>query len=217
MVDGVIYMSSSLEPEIVELIKQLELPTVLVETTDKEKTFPSVSIDNKEAAYDAVSYLLKRGNEKIAYVGVHKDAVNAAATRFYGYQDALKEQGIEINQNLIYFGDLKAQNGYEAINRILDTETIDAVFCASDEVAMGVINGLREKGLKVPEDVDVIGFDNIHAAEFYYPKLTTVAQPLYDMGSVGMRMLIKYINKKELDEKNYILPYEVIERDSCTK
>jgi LacI family transcriptional regulator len=217
MVDGLLYMSSSLEPEIVSLIKELELATVLVETTDKEKTFPSVSIDNREAGYDAVSYLLNKGNTKIAYVGVHKDAVNAAAARYFGYEDALKEKGIAIDENLIYFGEVKAKEGYEGIKTILEKTEIDAVFCASDELAMGAINGLRDKGISVPEEVDVIGFDDIYTASLFYPKLTTVAQPMYDMGSVGMRMLIKLINKKELEEKTYILPYELIERDSTKR
>lgn len=217
MVDGLIYMSSSLEPEIVSLIKELELVTVLVETTDREKTFPSVSIDNREAAYDAVSYLLNKGNKKIAYIGVHKDAVNAAAARYFGYEDALKEKGIDIDENLIYFGEVKAKEGYEGIKSILEKTEIDAVFCASDELAMGAINGLRDKGISVPDEVDVIGFDDIYTASLFYPKLTTVAQPMYDMGSVGMRMLIKLINKKELEEKTYILPYELIERDSTKR
>jgi LacI family transcriptional regulator len=218
MVDGVLYMSSSLEPEIVALIKELELPTVLVETTDREKTFPSVTIDNREAAYDAVTHMLNRGDKKIAYIGVHKDAVNAAAARYFGYEDALKENNIAISEELIHFGEVKAKEGYEGVLEILEKAgEIDGLFCASDEIAMGAINALREKGLRVPEDVDVIGFDNIYTSSLFYPKLTTVAQPMYDMGSVGMRMLIKLINKKDLEEKNYVLPYEVIERDSCKK
>jgi LacI family transcriptional regulator len=217
MVDGLLYMSSSLEPEIVELIKELEMPTVLIETTDKEKTFPSISIDNREAAYDAVTYLLNKGNKKIAYIGIHKDAVNANAARYFGYEDALKEQGIEIDEKLLHFGEIKAKEGYEGINEILSRTEVDAIFCTTDELAMGAINALRDKGIKVPEEVDVIGFENIYTAALFYPRLTTVSQPMYDMGSVGMRMLIKIVNKKELEEKNYILPYEIIERDSCKR
>ncbi|WP_163195323.1 LacI family DNA-binding transcriptional regulator [Clostridium thermarum] len=217
MVDGVLYMSSSLEPEIVELIKELDLKTVLVVTSDKDKTFPSVSIDNREAAYDATMFLLNKGNKKVAYIGVHKDEVNAAAVRYFGYEDALKEKGMEVDENFVYFGEQKAHEGYEGVNKILEKGTFDALFCASDEIAMGAINSLRDKGIRVPEDVDVIGFDNIYSSSIFYPKLTTVAQPMYDMGSVGMRMLIKTINKKELEEKNYILPYEIIERDSTKR
>jgi LacI family transcriptional regulator len=217
MVDGVLYMSSSLEPEIVELIKELDLKTVLVVTTDKDKTFPSVSIDNREAAYDATMYLLNKGNKRPAYIGVHKDEVNAAAVRYFGYEDALKEKGMGVDENYVYFGELKAHEGYAGVNKILEKGSFDALFCASDEIAMGAINALREKGIKVPEEVEVVGFDNIYSSSIFYPKLTTVAQPMYDMGSVGMRMLIKTINKKELEEKNYILPYELVERDSTKR
>ena len=129
----------------------------------------------------------------------------------------LKENGLKLDEKLAYFGGLKAQDGYEGIIEILEYSKIDAVFCASDEIAMGSINALRDKGLRVPEDVDIIGFDNIYSASIFYPKLTTIAQPMYDMGSVGMRMLIKIINKKEVEERNYILKHELIERDSCKK
>jgi LacI family transcriptional regulator len=215
MVDGVIYMSNSLEAEMIDLIKELELPTVLVETTDKENTFPSVTIDNEKAAIDAINYLVKKGNKKIAYIGSHEDAVNAAAYRFAGYRTALKKNNLELKDDLCSFGGLKPQDGYEGIKKILGNNDIDAVFCASDELAMGVINALRDMGRKVPEEIDVVGFDNIYSAAYFYPKLTTVEQPMYDMGSVGMRMLIKIINGAELVQHHFVLPHQIVERDSC--
>lgn len=218
MVDGVLYMSSSLEPEILNLIKQLELTTVLVETKDPEDIFPSVTIDNRAAAYDAVRYLAEKGNKKVAYIGAYRDVVTAWAKRYLGYEEALKDSNLELNENLTFFGELKAQTGYEGINKILEKEeSIDSLFCASDEIAMGAINALRDKGIRVPEDVDVVGFNDIYAASIFYPKLTTVSQPMYDMGSVAMRMLIKLVNNKEVDHKQYVLPYNLIERDSCKK
>jgi len=217
MVDGVIYMSNSLEAEMINLIKELELPTVLVETTDKENTFPSVTIDNEKAAIDAINYLVKKGNKKIAYIGSHEDAVNAAAYRFAGYIAALKKNNLELKDELCSFGGLKPQDGYDGIKNILKNNEIDAVFCASDELAMGVINALRDMGRKIPEEIDVIGFDNIYSAAYFYPKLTTVEQPMYDMGSVGMRMLIKIINGAELVQHHFVLPHQIVERDSCKK
>lgn len=217
MVDGVIYMSNSLEPEIIELVKNLQLPVVLVETTDKQNTFPSVTIDNEKAALEATDYLIKKGNKNIAYIGMHEDAVNAAAFRFSGYKAAIEENGIKFNENLCFFGGLKAHDGYEGINAIIKNNDIDAVFCASDEIAMGAVNALREYGMRVPEDIDVMGFDDIYSASIFYPKLTTVVQPMYDMGSVGMRMLIKLINKAELVHHHFVLPHEIVERDSCKK
>lgn len=217
MVDGVIYMSNSLESKTIELIKKLQMPTVLVETTDKEKTFPSVTINNEKAAYEATEYLIKKGNKKIAYIGVHENKINAGAIRYLGYKAALKDNGIVLNENMVFLHGLKAHSGYEGIKTILDKSKPDALFCASDEAAMGAINALREANLRVPEDIDVIGFDDIYSAAIFYPKLTTISQPMYDMGSVSMRLLIKVIGKSIFEETHFVLPHELIERDSCKK
>lgn len=215
MVDGVLYMSNSLEKNIVALLREYEIPTVLIETIDKEKSFPSVTINNEKAAFDAVEYLINKGNKKIAFVGMHEDAFNAVAYRFSGYKDALSKNGIEFNNDRVYFGGLKASDGYEGILKIIEKGHIDSVFCASDEIAMGVINALRDKNISVPENVDVMGFDGTYGASIFYPKITTIAQPMYDMGSVAMRMLIKVINKIDLEEQHYVLNHEIIERNSC--
>lgn len=217
MVDGVLYMSTSLESNILDLINEIQLTMVLVETTSKEVDIPSVSIDNEKAGFDGVDYLIKKGNKKIAYIGTHEDTEHASALRYIGYKKALKDNNIDLDEKIVCFGGLKAQDGYEAIVNILENGNVDAVFCVSDEIAMGAINALRDKGINVPADVDVIGFDNIYSASVFYPKLTTVAQPMYDMGSVGMRMLIKIINKQEVEEKNYVLRHQIVERDSCKK
>ncbi|WP_050608364.1 LacI family DNA-binding transcriptional regulator [Clostridium niameyense] len=217
MADGVLYMSNSLEPNILELIDKLRFPVVLVETRDKEEKIPSVTIDNLKASMDAVQYLIDKGNKKIAYIGLYEDMANEAVLRYKGYEEALRKNNIELNKDLVVFSGLKAKDGYNGINKILEKNEIDAVFCAADEVAMGAINALRDKSIKVPEDVDVMGFNNIYSSEIFYPKLTTVAEPMYDMGSVGMRMLIKIINKQELEEKHYVLTHRIVERDSCRK
>ncbi|WP_027623618.1 LacI family DNA-binding transcriptional regulator [Clostridium lundense] len=217
MVDGVLYMSTSLGEDTIGLINELELPTVLVETIDKDRSFPSVTIDNEQAAYDAVKYLVEKGNKKIAYIGPNDDVMNATSLRYKGYKKALTENNIHLDSNLVCFSGIKARDGYEGIRKILSNTPIDSVFCASDEIAMGVINSLRDKDINVPKDVDVFGFNNIYGAEIFYPKLTTIAQPMYDMGSVGMRMLIKMINKESLEKEHYVLDYQLIERNSCKK
>ncbi|MGE5626772.1 MAG: LacI family DNA-binding transcriptional regulator [Solirubrobacterales bacterium] len=215
MCDGILYMSNSLEQDIIELLNELMLPTVLIENTDSTGRIPSVSIDNEKAAFDGVNYLISKGNKRIAYVGADKSYNSVSAARFAGYEKALKQNEILLDDNLISFSGKKAKNGFDGITKILEKTSFDAVFCTEDEVAMGVINGLREMGIDVPKQVDVIGFDNIYSSSIFYPKLTTVAQPMYDMGSVGMRMLIKVINNSELEIKNYILDHEIIERSSC--
>lgn len=218
MVDGIIYMSRFLQSNILTLLKEIKTPIVLVETRDKDKVFPSVTIDNEKAAYDAVNYLLKRGNTKIGYLGLSSDILNANSIRYLGYKAALKDASIKLDNEIIRFIELNAKDGYLAMKDIIKKgKNPDAIFCASDDVAMGAINALRDEGMNVPKDMDIIGFDNIYASSIFYPKITTVAQPMYDMGSVGMRMLIKIINNEDIDKRHYKLPYHIIERGSCKK
>ena len=111
---------------------------------------------------------------------------------------------------------LKYKTGHDAADKFVNfNKKVDGVVCASDEIAMGVINGLREKGINTPEDVSVIGFNNNAVSSYFYPKLTTVNQPSYDMGSVAMRMLIKILNNKPVEEDQYVLDYMLIQRESC--
>ncbi|MCR6514970.1 MAG: LacI family DNA-binding transcriptional regulator [Clostridium sp.] len=215
MVDGVIYMSSSLQDEILDLINELDLRTILVETKDKEGKLPSVTIDNIAAAVDGTNYMINKGFKNIAFVGVERDAVNAWGDRFKGYQKAMEEANLTVSEELVYTSDLRVKSGYKAAEQFIKSgKKFDSVVCATDELAMGVINGLRDNGIKVPEDVSVMGFNNNVLSEIFYPKLSTISQPSYDMGSVAMRMLIKILNKKELDQAHFVLPHGVIERDS---
>lgn len=216
MVDGVLYMSSSLEKDILNLINELDVKTVLVETDDEDGNLPSVTIDNVKATYEATKYLIEKDIKDIAFIGVSKEDNNAWKKRFTGYKNALAESNIEFKEELTYFHNLKVETGYNGIVEILNRGlNPKAVVCATDEIAIGVINALRDKGMRVPEDVSVVGFNDIDLARAFYPKLTTIHQPMYDMGSVAMRMLIKLINNKVLEEGHFELGYNLVERDSC--
>lgn len=215
MVDGVIYMSSSLNAEILELINELDLKTVLVETKDKEGVLPSVTIDNVRASYDSTKLLIEKGIKEIAFIGTEKDTQNAWGDRYVGYENAMKQAGIPIDHELVYLSSMKVKSGYEGIQKFLiQNKKFKGVVCASDDIAMGAINALRDNKLSVPEDVSVIGFNDNFAASIFYPKITTISQPTYDMGSVAMRMLIKLLNKKELEEPHYVLEHQLVERES---
>lgn len=215
MVDGVIYMSSSLQAETLDIINELDIKTVLVETKDKQESLPSVTIDNIKASEEATNYLIKSGAKNIAFVGAKKESLNAWVDRYFGYENALKNNNISLDEELIFNKGLKVSTGYDAVQKFEATKkSYDGVVCASDEIAMGVINALRENGRRVPEDVSVIGFNDNAVSSVFYPKITTVKQPSYDMGSVAMRMLIKILNKKPIDESQFVLDYEIIKRDS---
>ena len=216
MVDGVIYMSSCLEEETLDIINELDLKTVLAESKDKQGRLPSVIIDNIKASYDATKFLIDKGLKNIAFVGINKDESNAWGERHLGYEKALEESGITIDKDLVFFKDLRVKSGYKAIEAFLaNNKKFDGVVCSSDEIAIGVINALREKGINVPGDVSVIGFNDNDVASCFYPKITTVRQPSYDIGSVAMRMLIKILNNKPLEQDQYVLDYDLIQRESC--
>lgn len=215
MVDGVLYMSSSLQDEILDLINELDLKTILVETKDKEGKFPSVTIDNVKASYDSTKLLIEKGLKNIAFIGAKKDSMNAWGDRYIGYQKAMKEANIEIDTDLVFLNSIKVRSGYEGVLEFINkSKKFEGIVCASDDIAMGAINALRDNGYDVPKDVSVVGFNDSFAASIFYPKITTVSQPTYDMGSVAMRMLIKILNKHELDESEFVLDHELVERDS---
>ncbi len=216
MVDGIIYMGDRLDKEIKAAIKSVGTPVVSIGAMDDEGDIPSIGIDSYTAAYDAVNYLFSKENKNIAYIGYNKENATEYKKIYQGYKDAMEEENC-FNENLVYLGSLKYEDGFQGISHIIENNDIDAVLCGSDQSALGVINALREKGIKVPEDINVIGFDNIALSAVFYPKLTTVSRPLYDMGSVGMRLLIKLVNKIPIEESYYRLPYNIVERDSCKK
>ncbi|MEG1257192.1 LacI family DNA-binding transcriptional regulator [Clostridium sp.] len=216
MVDGMIYMGDSLDSSIKAAIKSVGTPVVSIGAMDEEDDVPSVGIDSYSAAYEAVEYLIEKGDKNIAYIGYGKEEALEHEKIYNGYKEAMEKSGY-FNEKLLYRENIKYQDGFQGINTIMDSNKVDAVLCGSDQSALGVINALRERGIKVPEDIDVIGFDNIALSAVFYPKLTTVCRPLYDMGSVGMRILIKLINKIPIEESYYKLPHHIIERDSCKK
>lgn len=215
MVDGIIYMGDSLDEGIRGAIKGVATPVVSIGAMDDEDEIPSVGIDSYGAATEAVDYLLKSGKKRIAYIGYDRECAVEQNKMYNGYVDALDHAGC-YDENLVYRANLKYEDGVAGIQSLFDKGAeFDAVLCGCDQMAIGAINALRDRGIRVPEDVSVMGFDNIELSGVFYPRLTTVSRPLYDMGSVGMRVLIKLINKIPIEESYYRLPYSIVERDSC--
>ena len=182
MVDGVIYMSSSLSEEMLDLINELDIKTILVETKDKDGVLPSVTIDNISASYEGTKYLLEKGLCKPAFIGSKQDTMNAWGDRFLGFKKALEEANIDVCEELVCLDNLKVKTGTIAVDKFVDSnKEFDSIVCATDEIAIGAINRLRERGYKVPEDISVIGFNNNYVSSYFYPRITTISQPSYDM------------------------------------
>jgi LacI family transcriptional regulator len=214
-VDGIVFMGGKITDEHVEEFKRSPVPIVLAATVDTKKEIPSVNIDYEKAVFDAVQALVEKGHKNVAMVsGPLEDPINGFL-KFSGYRNALEQSNIEINEEMIYIGDYTYDSGIEAIEVFLNQENKPtAVFVGTDEMALGVIHGAQDKGYKVPEDIEVIGFDNTRLAQMVRPTLTTVVQPMYDIGAVGMRLLTKLMNKEEVEDQTVILPHRIEYRNS---
>ncbi len=214
-VDGLLFMGGVVTDEHIQAFQTSNVPIVLCATTDEKNTMPSVDIDHEGAAFDAVGKLIQEGHRSIAMIsGTLQDPANGYA-RFQGYKRALEKAGIPYREDYVRVGNYKYESGIEATEYFLQLpERPTAIFAATDEMAIGAIHCLQDAGLKVPEDVSVIGIDNSRMASMVRPLLTTVAQPMYDIGAVSMRLLTKLMKKETVENAKVTLPHELIVRQS---
>jgi len=214
-VDGLLFMGGVVTDEHIQAFNTSNVPIVLCATTDEKGTMPSVDIDHETAAYDAVRKLIAEGHTRIAMIsGTLQDPANGYA-RYQGYKRALEESGIALDETLVRVGNYRYESGIEAVQYFLGlAERPTAVFAATDEMAIGAIHGIQDAGLSVPADISVIGVDNIRMASMVRPLLTTVAQPMYDIGAVSMRLLTKLMKKENVEQARVTLQHELIVRNS---
>lgn len=173
-----------------------------------------VVIDNQLGAVKAMQHLLELGHKKIAAVKGPSMTPSTKA-RLDGYKQALIEAGIEVDTRFIITGDYGPESGYQAMEKLLRLKTRpSAVFCFSDDMAIGAMNALREYDYDIPSDMSVIGFDDITYASLMSPKLTTIRQPLDEMGTQCMQVLLKLMSGNKDVEKYIELPTELIVRQS---
>ncbi|MCF6138300.1 catabolite control protein A [Pseudalkalibacillus berkeleyi] len=214
-VDGIVFMGGTITEEHVEEFKRSPVPIVLAATISPDEEIPTVNINYQEAVFDAVHMLIEQGNERVAMVsGPLEDPINGHH-KFSGYRRALEEANLEMNEDYVSIGDYTYDSGIEAVEKFLSlTEQPTSVFVGTDEMALGVIHGAQDRGLSIPEDIEVIGFDNTRLASMVRPTLTTVVQPMYDIGAVAMRLLTKFMKNETVEDRTVILPHRIQLRDS---
>ncbi|MEL7498471.1 MAG: LacI family DNA-binding transcriptional regulator [Planctomycetota bacterium] len=210
-IDALIMVGGTLDVHEIEELRQ-DKPTVVIARHIDNVAIPSIAIDNVQAAKKAVEYLIKSGHRRIAHVkGIpeHQDAVD----RFKGYCEALSDAGIELEEELIVNGDFSSQSGVLAIESLLMRgATFTAIFASNDEMALGIRLGLYRRGIRVPEDVSIVGFDDQPGSAYMTPPLTTVAQPASDMGEAAAEIALNMLSKKEYELPK--LDAELIVRES---
>lgn len=210
-VDGIVYMGSSLSDSIRQQLKEARTPVTLVGMIDGDKDLPSVNVDYRLSAFHATDKLAKT-NKKIAYVlGSSNGTENQE--RILGYKEALEKNGIKFDEKNVFEGSYSFNYGKSLADRMIENKITSAVV-AVDTVAVGLLNGLLEKGVEVPKEFEIVAGSNSPLTEYIHPGLTSINQPLYDLGAVAMRLLTKLMLKEAVEEQQLVLPHEIIERRS---
>lgn len=219
-VDGVLLLSLHDADTLPTLLEQRGLPAVLggrparmLQPGAQAANF--VDVDNAGGARQAVEFLINRGRRRVATIAGTQD-MGAGITRLAGYKQAIIDHGGTVSEELIAYGDFSEASGMAAMRQLLEVAPdLDAVFCASDLMACGALRALREAGRRVPDDVAVVGFEDSEIARQADPPLTTVYQPVEEMGRQMARLLMSLIRREELEEPYVLLNTHMVERASA--
>ncbi|MGW2616244.1 LacI family DNA-binding transcriptional regulator [Streptomyces sp. NPDC001500] len=219
-VDGVLLVSVHADDPLPDLLSQLEIPAVISGPRSDAETLPSVDSDNYGGARSAVEHLLSRGRTHIAHITGRLD-VYGAQRRVDGYRDALRDAGHEVDEGLIALGDFTEEGGHRAMRELLArSPDLDAVFAGSDVMAAGARRALREEGRRIPEDVALVGYDDSAIARHMDPPLTSVRQPIEEMGRRMLDLLLTEIADRRpavsrgLERRRVVLATELVGRTS---
>ncbi|HEY0139951.1 MAG TPA: LacI family DNA-binding transcriptional regulator [Thermoanaerobaculia bacterium] len=212
-VDGLIVMSPDLEPSA--LLTDLPAGVPVVMLNSRVAGRPCITIDNANGAREVTAHLLSLGHRRIAFIC--GPAQNAdAEQRRRGYRNALKAAGMEGDRDLEFGGHFTEESGYEAARRILESKRRPtAIFASNDAMAIGALGALIEAGVRVPEDMALVGFDDIPIARFLAPPLTTVKVPIAELGRRGFEMLLAASNGSADDTRPARLGTQLVIRRSC--
>ncbi|ABY95668.1 MULTISPECIES: LacI family DNA-binding transcriptional regulator [Thermoanaerobacter] len=199
-VDGIIFTSSSIpkHEHITDLIKS-GIPVVIMDRRIDSEDIYGVFLDNYEGGYIATKYLIDLGHKRIGCI-TGPLYISNAIERLEGYKRALVDNEIEVDNRLIFEGDYKINSGIIGAEKLLEHE-VTAIFASNDLMAYGAYKAIRSYGYKIPDDISVVGFDDIQLSQILEPQLTTIRQPAYDMGLAAARMLIKLVEGKKLKKK----------------
>ncbi|HHY09509.1 MAG TPA: LacI family transcriptional regulator [Firmicutes bacterium] len=215
-VDGIVFTSEHFNEEYGQIVAQMKIPVVLAATLAAAGDIPAVKIDDEKAGFDAVKYLWQKGHTNLGMISGPKDDLVAGLPRYLGFKRACRELlGLRDGKERVEFADFRYDGGYAAMARLYQRNpALTAVFTASDEMALGAISYLNELGLNVPGDISILGFDNTKIAKMSIPKLTTVAQPIYEIGRQAMGKLDNLKKGKKPQEQYTYLPHKIVVRDS---
>lgn len=210
-VDGVIYMSNRLPEKVMDAFERTDTPVVLAGTKDNREDLPSVTIDYKKADTEALNLMFNDGKKNLGIVVGDPDAVVNNDYRIPAYKEFIKEH--DLGEARIYTNVMDYSDGYNLYSQ-LAKDGVDGVIVTRDSSAVGILNSAMDAGKNVPKDLEIVTASATQIASVVRPALTTIKQPLYDMGAVAMRMLTKLMNNEEVEDVHIELPYELVKKQS---
>ena len=193
------------------------VPVVFFDRVIEDIDACKVIINDKKSAINAVNHLIEKGYSKIAHFTGPKE-LNVSKHRLAGFREAMAKNNLKVNEDWIIVGGLHEKDGYSAFEKLLELpELPDAIFAINDPNAVGAMKKMREVGIKIPDDIAIIGFSNNPVCEIIIPNLTTIHQPAYEMGKKSTELMFDSIsgNKNSCNNKTIVLDSHLVVRDSC--
>ena len=214
-VDGLIIMARSIDEESLRSLEKQGVPFVLLSHSNGQIQCSTISVDNEAGAYKAAAHLLGHGHQRIGIITGPENSPDNRA-RLQGYQKALHDAGISLQPNLIIPGNFKYEGGQIAIHKLLENNPRPtAVLVANDEMAIGAMDAAQQRSLRVPEDLAVIGFDDIQMSALTHPSLTTVRQPMQLLGEAAVTLLFDRLQNSNGQPHHEVLDTSLVIRQSC--
>jgi len=213
MIDGLVVQSTSADDKVLSRVINGSIPYVIAGRPLEYPNVTYIDVDNINGAILAVEHLIQLSRKRIGTISGPQN-ISPGLDRKLGYIHALEKHGFIVDENLIAEGNFTEESGYQAAKQLLPYEP-DAIFAASDSMGLGAIQAIKEKGLQVPQDISIVGFDDLPPARYSTPQLTTIRQPILRFGVAAIEILVKYVEDKITTPQKTILGVELVIRDSC--
>jgi LacI family repressor for deo operon, udp, cdd, tsx, nupC, and nupG len=215
-VTGLIMSSPHFSSEYIMTLREIELPFVLAFSYSTEPNIPCVYVNNIEASFKAVQKLFELGHRRIGFISGPVGDLTISRDRLQGCRLAYLGEDVEFPRENVVEGDYSVESGYAAASIMLTQwrQPPTAIFAFNDMMAIGALNALREKGVTVPEDISLMGFDGIEFASLVHPSLSTVVQPSFGVGQEAAQILLRLVDEEAARSIKKELPYELVMRDS---
>lgn len=216
--DGIIVVSQSKnDDKFIQTVIEKNIPTVVINRFIENEGLVNIVPNDTKGAYDAVTHFIKNNHKKIAMIEGNKE-FESNVYRKSGYLKALYDNSISINEEYIISGRYNMQSGYENMKKLLELkDRPTAVFCANDDIGVGAMKAITEEGLKVPDDISIIGFDDSNFCNYVTPQLTSVRKDSITMSQYGGTNLLNIIKNKEVDKERVYIESKLVVRKTVKK